>query len=212
MFSAVISSTSYGLMSPSQADRSGSTRAVLIEVGTRLFAQRGYAAVPAEEIATEAGVTRGALYHHFSGKLGLFRAVFEELETTITAEVASVIDDIPDEWTATMVGLGHFLDICGRPEVIRIALTDAPAVLGWQTWREIEATHGLGLITDNMQRLSDAGLLREGPVDVMAQLMLSAIIEAALLIAYATDPTATRAQVQEGLLLLVSGMIVPATE
>lgn len=199
-------------MSPSQADRSGSTRAALIDAGTRLFAQHGYAAVPAEQIAIEAGVTRGALYHHFGGKLGLFRAVFEELETTITTEVSGVIDNIPDQWTATMVGLGHFLDICGRPDVIRIALTDAPAVLGWQTWREIEATHGLGLITGNMQRLADAGLLREGPIDVTAQLMLSAIIEAALLIAHSPNPAVTRAQAQEGLLLLVSGMVVPATE
>ncbi|MEO6471684.1 MAG: TetR/AcrR family transcriptional regulator [Aeromicrobium sp.] len=194
-------------MSPSQADRSGSTRAALIGAGTRLFADRGYAAVPAEVIVAEAGVTRGALYHHFDGKLGLFRAVFEELETSITAEVAAVIGEIPDQWSATIAGLGHFLDICARPEVIRIALTDAPAVLGWQTWRQIEKTHGLGLITDNMRRLAEAGLLRAGPVDMLAQLMLSAVIEAALLIAHAEDPVATRANAQEGLLLLAAGMI-----
>lgn len=195
-------------MSPrSQADRSDSTRRALIEAGTTLFGQRGFAAVPAEEIVAEAGVTRGALYHHFDGKHGLFRAVFEALESAITAEVSAVIAATPERRPAMIAGLSHFLDACQRPDVVRIALQDAPAVLGWQTWREIESAHGLGVITDNLQLLADDGLLRSGSVPMLAQLMLSAVIESALLIAHAENQAGTRAQAQQGLLLLLSGIV-----
>jgi AcrR family transcriptional regulator len=129
----------------SQEERSRSTRAALVATARGLFAERGYAQVPAEEIVTAAGVTRGALYHHFSDKRGLFRAVFEELEGEMTAEVAGAIAAAPDRSSGMVVGLARFLDVCQRPEVVRIALTDAPAVLGWGTWRAIESRHGLGL-------------------------------------------------------------------
>ena len=197
-------------MSPrSQADRSDSTRRALIEAGTTLFGRRGFAAVPAEEIVAEAGVTRGALYHHFDGKHGLFRTVFEELESAITAEVSEAIAATPERWPAMIAGLSHFLDACQRPDVTRIALQDAPAVLGWQTWREIESAHGLGVITDTLQLLADEGLLRCGSVPVLAQLMLSAVIESALLITHAEDQAETRAQAQQGLLMLLSGIVDP---
>jgi AcrR family transcriptional regulator len=88
--------------------------------------------VRAEEIVAAAGVTRGALYHHFAGKQELFRVVFEELEGEVTAEIAAAIATAPDRATGMVLGLSRFLDICQRPEVARIALTDAPAVLGWR--------------------------------------------------------------------------------
>jgi AcrR family transcriptional regulator len=172
-----------------------------------LFAERGYAHVPAEEIVTAAGVTRGALYHHFADKQGLFRAVFEELEREVTAEIAAAIAAAPDQSAAMVVGLGRFLDVCQRPEVARIALTDAPAVLGWQTWREIQARHGLGVITHNLEAAADEGRLLPAPVPVLAQLVLSAVIEAALLVAHATDPRAARADAEQALLALLSGML-----
>lgn len=194
-------------MSPSQSDRRESTRSALMVAGAELFAERGFAAVPAEEIVAKAGVTRGALYHHFDGKVGLFRAVFEELETSITAEVTEVIAGFPERLPSILAGVASFLDACQRPEVVRIALTDAPAVLGWQTWREIETAHGLGIITENLQLLAEDGLLKGGNVPVLAQLMLSAVIESALLIAHSDDPDAARTQTQEGLLLFLAGIV-----
>jgi len=193
----------------SHADRSRATRAALIETARRLFAERGYAHVPADEIVTAAGVTRGALYHHYADKQDLFRAVFEELEQEVTAEIAAAIAAAPDPATGMVVGVGRLLDICQRPDVVRIGLTDAPAVLGWQAWREIEARHGLGLIIENLEAAARDGVLVPAPVPVLAQLVLGAVIEAALLIAHATDPQAARADAEQALLTLLSGMIAP---
>jgi AcrR family transcriptional regulator len=191
----------------SQQERSRVTRAALVTTARGLFAQRGYAQVPAEEIVTAAGVTRGALYHHFADKRQLFRAVFEELEGEVSAEIAAAIAATPDRPTGMVVGLGRFLDVCQRPEVAQIALTDAPAVLGWQTWREIEAHHGLGVITEGLEAAARDGLPVPAPMPVLAQLVLSAVIEAALLITHAADPKAARADAEQALLTLLSGMV-----
>jgi AcrR family transcriptional regulator len=191
----------------SQQDRSRSTRAALVATARRLFAERGYAHVPAAEIVTTAGVTRGTLYHHFADKQELFRAVFEELEGEMTAEIAAAIAAAPDRATGLVVGLGRFLDVCQRPEVAQIALTDAPAMLGWRTWRQIEAQHGLSVITHNLQAAARDG--QPVPVPVLAQLVLGAVIEAALLIAHAADPKAARADAEQALLALLSGMLRP---
>lgn len=191
----------------SQQERSRVTRAALVATARGLFAERGYAQVPAEEIVAAAGVTRGALYHHFADKQQLLRAVFEELEGEVSAEIAAAIAATPDRPTGMVVGLGRFLDVCQRPEVAQIALTDAPAVLGWQTWREIEARHGLGVITEGLEAAARDGLLVPAPVPVLAQLVLSAVIEAALLITHAADPKAARADAEQALLTLLSGMV-----
>jgi AcrR family transcriptional regulator len=171
----------------SQTERSRSTRASLIEAARSLFAERGYAAVPAEEIVQAAGVTRGALYHHFVDKQGLFCAVVAQLEAEITEEVAAVVRSAADPWTAGLAALTRFLEICRRPEVMQISLTDAPAVLGWQTWREIESRHGLGLITETLDAATAEGMLIPVPIPELAQLVLSACSEAALMIAHAED-------------------------
>lgn len=193
----------------SQADRSRSTRAALIETARGLFADRGYANVPADEIVSAAGVTRGALYHHFADKQALFLEVFEELEAELSAEVKAAVDAAPDHWTGMVAALSRFLDACQRPEVVRIALTDAPAVLGWQRWREVEARHGLGLITEQLDVAVTNGLLVAAPVPALAQLVLSAVIEAALLIAHAADPAAERSEAEQALLVLLSGLMNP---
>src|SRR5215210_3047371 len=100
-----------------QAERSEATRAALIATARRLFAARGYAAVGTEELVRAAGVTRGALYHHFDGKADLFRAVFEQLEGEIAERLAADALARPDPWEAMLAGLEMFLDVCLEPEV-----------------------------------------------------------------------------------------------
>jgi AcrR family transcriptional regulator len=173
-----------------------------------LFSERGYAAVSADEIVAAAGVTRGALYHHFDDKHDLFRAMFEDFERSLTDEIRLAIEAAGDSASILAVGLARFLDICERPDVVQLALTDAPAVLGWAEWRSIEARHGLGLIRATLERAAGAGLLRPAPTDVVAHLVLSALIEAALLIAHAVDRGAARAAAEEGLRLLLSGLLL----
>jgi AcrR family transcriptional regulator len=200
-------------MRRSQEDRSATTKSALVSAARELFAARGYAAVPADEIVRAAGVTRGALYHHYADKQGLFRAVVEEVEQEVTRDVAAAMAAAPDFGTGMVVALGAFLDACGRPEVRRISLTDAPAVLGWAAWREIETRHGLGLITGSLERAVEEGLLAPQPVAVLAQLVLSAVIEAALLIANAEDPLTVRANCERALGVWLVGLVgVPVHE
>ncbi|PZS31571.1 MAG: TetR family transcriptional regulator [Pseudonocardiales bacterium] len=191
----------------SQQDRTRSTQAALMATARQLFAERGYAQVPADELVAAAGVTRGAMYHHYADKKALFEAVFEALETEITQEIAEVADGATDAWTSVVGAVARYLDICQRPEVIQIALTDAPGVLGWQRWREIEAVHGLGLITSRLQVMADQGVLVAAPVPVLAQIALSAVTEAALIIAHADDRAAARDAAQQSLLALLGGMV-----
>ncbi|MFL6145817.1 MAG: TetR/AcrR family transcriptional regulator [Labedaea sp.] len=192
-----------------QRDRSRATRAALAATARGLFADRGYAAVSADDVVSAAGLTRGALHHHFGDKAGLFRAVFEELEAELTAELAVVIAAAPDTPTRMAAGLRAFLDICERPEVLRISLTDAPAVLGWTNWRAISAEHGLGLIVGLIERGRAEGVIIAQPPEVLARLVLSAVIEAALLIGHAPDREATRGTVEPALLTLLSGLLIP---
>lgn len=178
-----------------------------METARALFTERGYANVPADEIVSAAGVTRGALYHHFADKQALFLAVFEELETELNAELKAAAEAAPDQWSGAVSALSAFLDACQRPEMIRIALTDAPAVLGWQQWREVEARHGLGLITEQLEAAIENGSIVEAPVSVLAQVVLSAVIEAALLIAHSKDASLARTEAEQALLVLLSGLL-----
>ncbi|WP_068065996.1 TetR/AcrR family transcriptional regulator [Nocardia xishanensis] len=193
----------------SQEDRSRTTRAALEDAGRRLFAERGFAGTSAEQLVTEAGVTRGALHHHYGDKRGLFLAVLEQLESDITAEIRTAIAAVdPGDILASMaVGLNAFLDICQRPEMIRIALYDAPAVLGWEEWRAFEARHGLGLIITELERARAAELIADAPVEILARLLLSAVAEAGLIVAHAADGDAARAQAEQSLLLMVAGLL-----
>jgi AcrR family transcriptional regulator len=194
-------------MRRTQEDRSATTKSALVSAARELFATRGYAAVPADEVVRAAGVTRGALYHHYGDKQGLFRAVFEDVEREVMAEVEAAMAGAPDVFTGVVTALTAFLDLCGRPEVRRISLTDAPTVLGWAQWREIEARHGLGLIIRILNDAVDARLLAPQPVEVLAQLVLSAVIEAALLVADSADPAATRASVERALGAWFAGLL-----
>src|SRR4051812_1722170 len=121
------------------------TREALIAAALDLFTERGYAAVGTEEIVARAKVTRGALYHHFTDKRDLFRAVFGRVEPDLMERIGATMRSAEDPYELMVSGMRAFLDACEEPAVKQISLTDAPAVLGWQEWREIDNRHGLGL-------------------------------------------------------------------
>jgi AcrR family transcriptional regulator len=191
-----------------KAARGEATRAQLIATARNLFGERGYAAVGTEEIVRTAGVTRGALYHHFEGKADLFQAVFEEMERELAERIARAALAHADVWEAHLAAVELFLDACQEPEVQRIALVDAPSVLGWSTWREIEARYWLGLITASLQSLIEAGLIAEQPVEPLAQTMLGALAEAGLYVAGADDVPAARAEMAAVVRRLLEGLRV----
>jgi AcrR family transcriptional regulator len=192
-----------------QAQRSEATRAALMSAARRLFAARGYDDVSAEEIVRAAGVTRGALYHHFGGKAELLDAVYDQLEREVTERIARVVlgSELESPLEAMRAGVGAFLEECAKPEVRQIALHDAPAVLGWERWREIAAANGLGLIEASLAAAVEAGELRPLPVRPTAHLLLGALDEAAMLAARSDDP-ADRAEVAAVLEALLDGLAI----
>ncbi|MFC9996069.1 TetR/AcrR family transcriptional regulator [Nocardia sp. NPDC127526] len=193
----------------SQEDRSRATRAALEAAGRRLFTERGFASTSAQDLVAAAGVTRGALHHHYGDKRGLFLAVLEEIELESTAEVEQAIAAVdPEDVLGGMAaGIALFMEICTRPDMLRIVLADAVSVLGWEAWREFELRHGLGLITAQLERARDAGLINDAPIAMLAQLLLSAVSEAALIVAHAADPEAAKQQALQSLLLLLAGIV-----
>ncbi len=178
-----------------QAERSAATRQALLDAGRELFAARGFAGAGQEEIVERAGVTRGALAHHFGTKQGLFRAVVESVEVELTEHIATAAMQGDDPMDHLRLGCLAFLDAALEPAVRRIVLLDAPAVLGWQAWREIDTTYGLGLVSEVLEHCMDAGLLATRPVQPLAHILLAALNEAAMLVANAEDPVATRVAV-----------------
>src|SRR2546421_10077648 len=179
-----------------KAAQSEATRSTLIATARELFAQRGYAAVGTEEIVRAAGVTRGALYHHFAGKKELFEAVYEDVERQLVEQIAaSAISSATDPLAALHAGAQAFLDACEDPAVQRIALVDAPSVLGWEQWREIGLKYGFGLVQNTLQAAVDAGQIEKQPIGPLAHLLLGAVDEAALVVARANDRGRTKREV-----------------
>jgi AcrR family transcriptional regulator len=187
------------------AEESEATRAELVAVARRLFGERGYAKVNTEEIVAAAGVTRGALYHHFAGKEELFAAVYEQVEADLVAELAGIENAATDPLDVLHRGAAAFLEACRRPEVQRIALLDAPSVLGWERWREIGVRYGFGLIQGVLEAGMDQGVIERRPVRPLAHVLLGAIDEAAMLVARSEDPE-LRAQVGAAIDRLVDSL------
>jgi len=180
-----------------QAERSESTRATLIAAARPLFAARGYADVGTEEIVRAAGVTRGALYHHFAGKRDLFEAVYEQLEAELAERIATgaFADGADKPIEALRAGVRMALRASTEPEVQRIALLDGPSVLGWDRWREIAGEYGLGMVEAVLQAAIDAGEIPAQPARPLAHVLMGALDEAAMLVARAEDPERMRAEV-----------------
>lgn len=189
-----------------QAERREATRAALLAAGRRLFATLGYDDVAAEQIVTEAGVSRGALYHHFDGKPGLFEAVFLEIEGELVARFPLEELTGTDPFAALRSGVARFLRISLESEVQQIALIDAPAVLGWSRWQEIEAAHGLGLIQAGLDAAIAAGQVKPLPSADLANALLGALTESALSVARADDPEAAYARAEQVLVALLDGL------
>jgi AcrR family transcriptional regulator len=193
-----------------QGERTEATRGALMAAARKLFTERGYDEVGTEEIVRAAGVTRGALYHHFGGKAELLEAAYMQLEAESTERVARIVlgSEFESPVAAMKAGIEAFLDECADPELRQIALHDAPAVLGWDRWREIGAANGLGLIEASLGAAIEAGEIRPLPVKPLAHLLLGALDEAAMLVAREEDPTA-RAEVTATLGALLDGFAVP---
>lgn len=191
-----------------QAERLAATRAALLKAARTIFADQGYEAAATEEIVRRAKVTRGALYYHFDDKRALFDAVANEVAREIADKVEAATP-MADPLQALIVGTGAFLDACLDPAVRRIYLIDAPAVLGWHRWREIDAPHGVRSLREGV-----TAMLAQRPGDALSIepttfLLAGAFNEAALWIAEAKDEKAARREMDRSLAALIERLFVP---
>lgn len=189
-----------------KAEQTEATRRALLKVARKLFAERGYADTATEEVVRRARVTRGALYHHFRDKQDLFRAVLHEEEMRLAREIATVAINQPDPWRRLLAGSLAFLDACLDPAVQQIVLVDAPAVLGWEGFREIDEAYFLGAMKDTLREAIDSGAMAAQAIDPLAHILFGATHEAAMLIAHAEDEAAARDQAKEAITRLLSGL------
>jgi AcrR family transcriptional regulator len=157
-------------------------------VATRLFAEQGYEGTSIEAVLAESGVSRGSLYHHFAGKDALFWAVLEGVGARVGPAIAEAERDAPDPVAQLRAGCLAWIRLAGDPEVRQIALIDAPAVLGWQRWREVDEQGALGWIRAAVAYAAEAGSIERRHADMFAHIVLAAINEVAMMIARADDP------------------------
>ncbi len=160
----------------------------LIQIARRHFSEVGYAQASTEAIVRESGLTRGALYHHFANKEGLFEAVVATVQREVAhrIETASQIEAAP--WEQLLAGCRAFLEACTEQDIQRILLIDGPAVIGWEAWRKLDADHSARLLEGALHELVDGGLMRVASVPAATHLLSGAMNEAVLWIARSPQP------------------------
>jgi AcrR family transcriptional regulator len=171
-----------------RAAQGRATRDQLIEVATRLFAENGYEGTSIEAVLASAGVSRGALYHHFAGKEALFEAVFQAVSERITADLSATVRDSTSAADALRTAALAWVGLAGDPVIQRIMLVDAPSVLGWDRWRAADDGRTLGAMRAMLQAISDSGSLPPALVTPFSHMILASLDELALVIARAEDP------------------------
>ena len=171
-------------------ERGEATRLRLRATARRLFGERGYDGSSVEAVLEISGVARGALYHHFPSKVELFNAVVEEVFVEIAETTSAAARGTADPLEGLRAGSHAWLEMALDPAVQRIALLDPPTVLGWTRWRELDEQHTLGGLLASFARLARDGRIADGEAELLAHMLLAALNEAALFIAYADDQPA----------------------
>lgn len=174
-----------------KAQKAEATRAALIAAARALFARDGYGATGTEAILAAAGMTRGALYHHFADKQALFAAVCETLHVEGESAIETHADAAPDAFQALIDGCLAFLDFVVRPDVRRILILEAPGVLGWEQWNEMDRRHGFGLLIEGVEAAVAEGSLLGDP-QVLAVMLNGALNYGVVWAGQSDDPTALR--------------------
>jgi AcrR family transcriptional regulator len=182
------------------------TRSALVTAGRRLFGRDGYAATSVEDLAREARVTTGALYHHFRTKTALFETVFEQVHSELVTAAAGAAAGAADEFEVLARGFEAFLDSMLTPEVQRIVITDGPAVLGLARFTELDERYALAAIAEELRAATAAGRLRVEDPDPLARLLLGALTRGSMLIASSASPQETRDDVVKAFRALLAAL------
>ena len=181
------------------------TRQLLIDVAREFFTERGYAGTSIESIIKQAGVARGALYHHFSGKDALFRAVYDTVLAETASRVVASAVAVSEPWDSVRAGLSAFLDACLEASFRRIVILDSVHVLAQDVWEggiEHEAFPMLRTVLTPLVQTHLPGV----PVEPLAYVALGGLFGAALYIARSPTPRAARSETDVVLDTLIGGL------
>jgi AcrR family transcriptional regulator len=192
-------------MARTTAVEAAATRDKLCRVGRRLFATKGFGSTSAEEIVEAAGLTRGALYHHFEGKEGLFEAVLEQVMAELHQRLRHAGERAADPLSALRAGIAEYLRACAEEGIRRIVLVDGPGVLGWKRWREMDLRFGLGLLRQALGAAMASGALPRQQPDILAHLLAGALIDAGMLIGNSPGDVALARNIEQSLWRLLTG-------
>lgn len=170
-----------------KAEQGQATINNLLQIAQKAFSERGYRDTSMEEIVRLAGLTRGALYHHFSSKKALFLAVFENAQRMIADNILKAAQQASTPWEELLAGCYAFLETCIDPQIQQIVVIDAPAALGWKVWREYDEKHGMSQLIYSLNELTQHGIIQPLPVEALAHLLSGAMNEGVLWIAQAEN-------------------------
>ncbi|MCM6775371.1 TetR/AcrR family transcriptional regulator [Nocardia sp. CDC159] len=187
-----------------------STREALLQTGREMFLERGYPAVAAEDLVRAAGLSRGALYHHFGGKQGLFEAVFEEQEQRAVRRITAATADHDDPWQQFLAALDAALDICAERDYRELVFLQGPLALGWSRWRELDQRYFGGLLAARIRTLLASGLIQNHPAELLAAAVDGCITELCLRVAESEDIPAARRDAGRLLRALLTGLATTA--
>lgn len=171
-----------------KAQQRAATTQKLIHLARAQFTEHGYAHTSTETIVQLAGVTRGALYHHFGSKKGLFEAVIADVQRDVAKRVAEACEATEHPWEQLIDGCRAFLRASLEPDVQRIMLIDGPAIIGWDAWRKLDAENAMRLLNAGIRELADMGIIEVSSVSAATHLLSGAMNEAVLWIAHAPQP------------------------
>ena len=189
-----------------RARQAEGTRQLLIATARELFTERGFAATSIEEIIQRAGVAKGALYHHFSGKNDLFRAVYDAVQADAVAGVVAAALAESEPWAAVRAGLSAFLDACLDPAFRRVVVLDSVGVLQQDVWDGGIEHNELPMLRTVLTPLVAADLLPGVGVEPLVHVALGGLYGAALFIARSRQPRVARRDVDAVLDALVAGL------
>jgi AcrR family transcriptional regulator len=182
------------------------TRRTLLDTARRLFAEQGYEHVSAEQLVAAAGVTRGALYHHFDDKKDVFRTVVVEMEAELDQRISEAALGADSAWGTIEAGTRALLEACLEPDVARIIMLDGPAVLGWDDWDEIDAEFAVKQVSLGLEVLVTDHVVAEQPILPLARMIVALLNGACREVAQSDDPQATLEQVRTPLMTLLAGL------
>jgi len=189
-----------------RAERFAETRATLIAAARRAFGEKGYAEASMDDFTAEAGLTRGALYHHFGDKKGLLMAVILQIDSEMAARLNAISAAAPDRWQGFVDENVGYIEMALEPEIQRIVLRDGPAVLGDPSqWPNNDGC--IAAISASVQRLKSEGLIRDVDAEAAARLICGASTYAAQWIANAEDPAATARRAIPAFQALMEGLL-----